>query len=194
MHAFALVMAAVLAHPHFRSRVAEAQRIVTYFRASHQPLAMLNDAIRSQGINGGGLQSSNKTRFTSVHLMLASINRVEGPLRSVLSQPDIIKPGPVRESLGSTTFWREIDIMCKLLQPFTQVIMAIQSRDATLADVTRYWLYLARCLERLQFELPTTGSAGVACGMGCMGVCSWLGCMGCSLVLASPQPPCRLLL
>ena len=41
-------------------------------------------------------------------------------------------------------FFIKIKQLCKLLEPFTLVIQAVQAASATLADVTRYWLFLAR--------------------------------------------------
>lgn len=67
MHSFALFVNDLLAHEYAKGTVADAQRIVTYFLASAQPLAELRRLIDAYSIKGGGLQSSNKTRFTSVH-------------------------------------------------------------------------------------------------------------------------------
>lgn len=60
----------------------------------------------------------------------------------------------VRVILDSDTFWLYIKAICKLLEPLSQAVTAIQSSKSTLADVTRYWLYLARALQN---ELPRCG-------------------------------------
>ncbi len=41
-----------------------------------------------------------------------------------------------------------------LLAPFSAVIMAMQADDATLADATRYWVYLGQELLRQISRLP----------------------------------------
>ena len=184
MHAFALVMTSCVSHPYFQARVAEAQRVVTYFRASHRPLALLDEEIDRLRIAGGGLQTSNKTRFTSVHNMLLSVVRCEHPLRLVAAQADAIPPRQqaIKDIINSSKFWMDLQLLCKLLLPFTQVIMAVQAREATLASLTLYWVYLARCLEAWEIDCPTTGAAGALARGSCV---SWVHvcCNGCSTAL-----------
>ncbi|KAL0029028.1 hypothetical protein WJX77_000316 [Trebouxia sp. C0004] len=50
-------------------------------------------------------------------------------------------------------FFITIRQLCLLLTPFTLVIQAVQSDDATLADVLRYWYYLARQMDALKERL-----------------------------------------
>ncbi len=59
----------ILSHEWAKNLVSNAQRIVTYFLASPLPLCELRKLIKSLDIKGGGLVSSNKTRFTSIHLV-----------------------------------------------------------------------------------------------------------------------------
>jgi len=47
MHAFGLVLGSVMAHPFARQRIAQAQRVVSYFHASHLPLALLREAAKA---------------------------------------------------------------------------------------------------------------------------------------------------
>jgi len=46
-------------------------------------------------------------------------------------------------------FFIKLKQLCKLLEPFTLVIMAVQANHSTLADVMRYWLFLARSVNAL---------------------------------------------
>jgi hypothetical protein len=87
MHGFALLLVAVLSHPHARTTVASAQRIVTYFRASTRPYALLREAAKSltPPVNTT-LLTSTKTRFTSVHLMLESVLKLERAFTVLLAQ------------------------------------------------------------------------------------------------------------
>ena len=55
------------------------QSVVTFFRASHKPLALLKEPAASRGIKRM-LVTSNKTRFTSVHAMLESVLRLKDSL------------------------------------------------------------------------------------------------------------------
>lgn len=47
-----------------------------------------------------------------------------------------------------------VEVLLRLLTPFTKVIMAIQRRSANLADVLRYFIYLGFEISRLASELP----------------------------------------
>ena len=49
-------------------------------------------------------------------------------------------------------FFIMIKQLCKILEPFTLVIQAVQAACATVADVTRYWLYLAKMISQLPFQ------------------------------------------
>ena len=60
MHGFNLVLGSVLSFPWAQRLVVSAQRVVTYFKASHMPLALLRDAAERNNINTG-LRSANKT-------------------------------------------------------------------------------------------------------------------------------------
>eukprot|EP00898_Chlorokybus_atmophyticus_P002936 jgi/Chlat1/3643/Chrsp238S03648 len=142
MHGFFLAMGFVVGYYSWaKNIIMSAQKIVTYFRASHRPLALLKNAAKADGINTT-LYSFNKTRFTSVH----SWFRLLKVLRVCATYG-----GPLEVGLAS---------LCELLQPFSKIIMAVQAADATLADITRYWLYLARAIKEI--NLPA-GALVVAC-------------------------------
>ena len=163
MHAFALVLAAMVGHEWARSVISPAQRLVTHIRASHAPLAQLRKAANEMGVHGG-LQTSNKTRFTSVLACLQSVERNEGPLRSLLHH-DLINNAEVKATIQSAEFWRRLNFLCRLLEPVAQVVMAIQSRSATLSDVTRYFCYLGSHLMNIE-EHFTDGKCVVSCMWG----------------------------
>ena len=158
MHAFALVLAAMVGHEWARGVVTQAQRVVTHIRASHQPMAHMRKSAKECGVQGGGLRTSNKTRFTSVLECLLSVLRNEAPLRSLL-QLGILTSAEVKATLQSADFWRRLAFLCRLLQPIAEVVMAIQRRSATLSDVTRFFCYLGRMLLELELDFPDGGCA-----------------------------------
>ena len=71
-----------MGHSYAVALVKHAQEVVTFFRASHKPLALLREIAVTMGIKRM-LVSSNKTRFTSVHAMLESLVRLELALKQV---------------------------------------------------------------------------------------------------------------
>lgn len=82
MHSFNLAIGSMLGHAWARELVVRAQKLVTYFRASHRPLQALSDIAKTMGINATP-QSSNTTRFTSIHACLASLEKLEAAFRTV---------------------------------------------------------------------------------------------------------------
>eukprot|EP00898_Chlorokybus_atmophyticus_P001775 jgi/Chlat1/2599/Chrsp178S02496 len=139
VHSFFLVMGSCMSHHWAKRLITNAQEVVTYFKAAHKPLALLKMAAKADGIIGT-LYSSNKTRFTSVCRVHAGDIK-NGVVMDIVRDVD-------RE------FWDGLGAIDKLLQPFTKVIMAAQCARTTLADVTRYWLYLAQQLKTLASQLP----------------------------------------
>lgn len=51
-------------------------------------------------------------------------------------------------------FWLDLKVLCNLLEPLSKVVMAIQSDTTKLADVTRYWLYLANEIAKAAARAP----------------------------------------
>ena len=66
---------------------------------------------------------------------------------------DICAPA-VAEALSTQVFWGELDLLNALLEPLSAVIAAVQAGAATLADATRYWVYLGQELLKQMCELP----------------------------------------
>ena len=135
MHRFHLVIGSILSHAWAAAIVTKAQRLVTYFRSSHIPLGKLYEEGRRQGVTTC-IETSNKTRFTSVAEMLASLLKFKLPFQSV-GNGVIVKDGRVRSIIHDDQFWMNLKILSNLLQPFSQVVVAIQDKQALLADVFR---------------------------------------------------------
>eukprot|EP00898_Chlorokybus_atmophyticus_P001866 jgi/Chlat1/2680/Chrsp18S02986 len=95
-----------------------------------RPLQLLKDAAKADGVNTT-LHSFNKTRFTSVHRQYR----------------DDIKNKAIITIIDNQDFWDGLSALCQLLEPFSKVISAVQADNATLADITRYWLYLAKAIK-----------------------------------------------
>lgn len=153
MHALALVLGSLLSHDWAKNVVRRVQTVVTYIRSSHRPLHALRELTAAAGVKGGGLHTSNTTRLTSVLLMTRSVQRLEIPLRNLLTrhQEDthpaglITKP-EVRILLADPSFWTDISVLNEVAEPCEKAVMAMQRYNSQLADVTRYFLYIRQCL------------------------------------------------
>ena len=83
MHAFSLLIGSILGHEHARQLVAQASKLVTYFRSSHRPLEFLTNSARQMGIKSS-LQKPNATRFTSTFSLLNSVKLYEQPMTNLV--------------------------------------------------------------------------------------------------------------
>ncbi len=153
MHCFSTCMGSVMGHPYAGAIVSKAQSLVTFFRASRKPLALLKEYAKARGINGM-LVTSNKTRFTSVHAMLESVLRLKDVMLHLLeTHQNLLSAGVLAVLADCELLFIGIKQICQMLVPFTLVIQAIQSDDASLADVMRYWHFLARSMDSIKPQL-----------------------------------------
>jgi hypothetical protein len=140
MHAFALLLGSVMAHDWSKDLITNAQKIVTYFNASHKPLALFREALAQQPGQKVGLQSSNSTRLTSAQLCESSVLRNQGTFSTMLAKPggkEAVNNGAVLQLLENLHFFGDLRALDAVLQPICWVIMAVQRKDTTLADITR---------------------------------------------------------
>jgi hypothetical protein len=146
MHAFGVTMGSILGHPELKLIATMCQRIVSFVRASHAANAILHE----MGKNSvpeitTGLVSSNTTRITSMFLCIESV-LINKLILEDLADNGHISKEEVKNIITNGGFWQKLRTLHHLLKPFSDVIMSIQSNDATLSDVTRYWIYLTQSL------------------------------------------------
>ena len=90
MHAFSTCMGSLLGHYWAQKLIKRVQDLVTSFRASHKPKALLEQIAKRMGIKRM-LITSNKTRFTSVHASIESVLRLQPALQELARQhPDCL--------------------------------------------------------------------------------------------------------
>ena len=133
----------VMGHKYATGLITRAQKLVTFFRASHQPLALLNKLAGNMGIKRM-LITSNKTRFTSVHASLESVVRLQSALQEIARQQASLLSKEALNIINDDMFFVRLEQICRLLEPFILVIAAVQAARTTLAYVMCYWLHLAK--------------------------------------------------
>ena len=162
MHCFSTCMGSVMGHKWAENIVSRTQSVVTFFRASHKPLGLLKHNAAAKGIKRM-LVTSNKTRFTSVHGLLESVLRLRESLMWLVSEHRTLLSATVLAALADhEELFLGISQLCQLLVPFTLVIHAVQSDDATMADVMRYWYFLARQMDAMKPRLTDPAFKGNA--------------------------------
>jgi hypothetical protein len=152
-------MKSAFAHEFARTRIVQCQKVVSFFRASLLAWGQLKEA--AEPYKGVGVpQSANQTRMTSVHMCVQSILKLRPVFESLLQTAGGTIRDDVVTILEDDDFWAETSALEKILNLFSKVIMAIQGRDSSLADVTRYMLFLQVKLGSiLQSRLLPTGNA-----------------------------------
>lgn len=93
---------------------------------------------------------------------LESMKRCELVLRTLAEReytPPLFKNQEVVDIILNIDFWTRLKLLCDILEPASKVVMGIQGKAALLADVPRYWAYMARALEeKLQPALAKPGA------------------------------------
>lgn len=148
MHAFSTCMGSTFGHPWVKRLLKRGQKLITFINASHRPHALLKQTAAALGIKRL-LVTSNKTCFTSVHASIESIVRLQPALEKIVRQHPGMMPGEVEGIITDEVMFLHMQQVCKLLEPFTLVIMAVQSDECTLADVQRCWMHPAKCMAAL---------------------------------------------
>jgi hypothetical protein len=100
MHGMQRYLSDILGHSWARSIAKAAQRLVTHFEVSNGAKQLLLEMRLDLGIVGPSLQTSNKTRFTSVCSMLESIDRNAPALQMLGSHPHFAPCQAVARSKG----------------------------------------------------------------------------------------------
>jgi hypothetical protein len=132
--------------------------VITYFRASTRNYAILRAEAKKVGVTTG-FKRANSTRFTSVHMAVQSVRPFERvvSVEGVLDKLDL--PEKFSSLLRNRHFWAKVEAVDRVLTPLSKVVMASQADESTLADLTRYWLFLAKSLTDLltdpNFDAPS---------------------------------------
>ncbi|KAL0024498.1 hypothetical protein WJX77_009947 [Trebouxia sp. C0004] len=150
MHAFSTCMGSLLGHQWAQRLIKRVQDIITVIRASTDQ-KFLEEIAKSMGI-AHMLIISNKTRFTSVCASVESVLWLQLALQELAQQHPECLTDQLLDWFSNDMFFIMIKQLCKILEPFTLVIQAVQAACASLADVTRYWLYLAKMMSQLPFQ------------------------------------------
>ena len=119
-------------------------------------------------------------------MMLESVSKLETAFALLLKKdPDVIQSADVPPIIRDRVFWASIEVLNKILVPFSKVMTAIQDKTATLADITRYWLYLARVMRD---ELPKVAAASDEDSSCCLAANFSVNCLTSQTELLSAHP------
>jgi hypothetical protein len=152
IQAFGLVQASLMSHPWARNLLVKAQKIVSFFWESSEALLELQRVAKSTNI-GILLSSAERNSFMSVYTCAGSLVVNKNALLMLLREEESKRyiPPWVVELVEDKNleFWEQVDLVGAVLAPYCQLIALVHANLLTVADVTRYWMMLARQLLRL---------------------------------------------
>ncbi|CAG8675320.1 1655_t:CDS:2, partial [Ambispora gerdemannii] len=86
-------------------------------------------------IEGGGLKSFIKTRWTSMYEATSSIIRMQHALEEIaFNKSDEITNKIVKRYLKKRIFYDEVTTLSKILQPIKTAILMVEGEQTNLAD------------------------------------------------------------
>lgn len=118
LHAFSLVLVAMLAHDHARSLLAKAQKVVVYIRASHM-LKQRLEAARKELDIPVTLATAGKTRITSMCELVRTVLLNERSLsKMVKDDRALFRNAEVVAIILDASFWR-VRCACMIVIEFS---------------------------------------------------------------------------
>ncbi|CAB4421318.1 unnamed protein product [Rhizophagus irregularis] len=113
--------------------ISKCQKIVKYFKQSHQA----GEELRSKVLNeivGGGLKSYVVTRWTTVWDCTNSILRLEQILKNILDESPEKLSADISELIQSRSFFTNVEAVNTLLGTVKSVVKSLEFKTTTFAD------------------------------------------------------------
>jgi len=129
----------------------------TFFKNSHQANAKLVQIIKEKGINGGGLKSYCKTRWTTASESVNSVINLESALEEIVTNHDhLLTNDKIKPIIQLRGFFSDLRVLAFVLDPLRKAVLSLESRKATLADCFLSLARLAAALKRLPSSFSPT--------------------------------------
>jgi hypothetical protein len=129
----------------------------TFFKNSHQANAKLVQIIKEKRINGGGLKSYCKTRWTTASESVNSVINLESALEEIVTNHDhLLTNDKIKPIIQLRGFFSDLQVLAFVLDPLRKAVLSLESRKATLADCFLSLARLAATLKKLPGSFNTT--------------------------------------
>ena len=123
--------------------------LASFFTNSHQASAKLSQLIKERNISGGGIKLYCKTRWTTASESTNSIIRLEAVLEEIVVNENNLLNDKVRRIIQTRNFFSDLRILSFVLDPLRKVVLALESRSATLGDCFLGLIRLSAVLKKL---------------------------------------------
>ena len=118
--------------------------ITQFFKKSHFNNNLLVQIMEKFRIQGGGLKSYCKTRWTSVYETLSAIVRLQRALEEIaINHSEEINDKNLKKQLKNPNFYFDIKALVQVLQPIKNAIKIMEGDKITMADIFIQMIYLA---------------------------------------------------
>ncbi|PKC53168.1 hypothetical protein RhiirA1_479859 [Rhizophagus irregularis] len=124
--------------------------LIKYFKNSTLGLSWLNEAIKSKNIEGGGLKTYVKTRWTTVYKCVHSVWRLKDALQHVLKNHEHkILNQAIKTILKKRGYFDDVHVISDILKLIKEAILMLERTYTTLADCYLYLLRIATFFKQM---------------------------------------------
>lgn len=148
-HMLNLAIKDVLNIDELKTPLQEAIEVVKWFKSHHRPLAYLREKQKEQHGKEISLALPVVTRWQSNSDCLQSLKASRAALEQTVMLPEVREimlssnGGAVRGSILSDQWWKAIDMVLDIVQPFLRVIIRLESNQPRLSSIHRSYTWLA---------------------------------------------------
>jgi hypothetical protein len=155
MHALNLMEKSILSNSWSKKIHCQSQEVSVHFHKSVRP----KDALRRAAVLCNAPprmpQPACQTRFSSLGTTISILLDLEEPISFVCARAKELNiPAKIVSIVQDPEFWIGMKAIHPVLQGFTKVTKAIQRKNATTADVVRYFIFLTHILEEAKSAIP----------------------------------------
>ncbi|CAB4440154.1 unnamed protein product [Rhizophagus irregularis] len=134
-HCFNLITCNIMGYSFASKLIAKVNAITKFFKTSHLAGAKLNEMIKERNIEGGGLKTYCKTRWTTVYDSVASVLRLKLILEYINEQhSDLLTNKKIGQIISGRNFFGNLKVLCNILHPIKKAILTLEAQTTTLAD------------------------------------------------------------
>ncbi|PKY56631.1 hypothetical protein RhiirA4_428387 [Rhizophagus irregularis] len=138
----------------FPKRILKAcNKVVKFFKKSHQGKALLEKYTKEFNIEGGGLKTWVETRWTTMFDSVNSIWRLRSALEKVVNEHgSIVTNKTVTKIITARGFFHDTNLVLKVLEPLKKAILSVEASNTNYADCFIALVRLADAIKKILIE------------------------------------------
>ncbi|CAB4486500.1 unnamed protein product [Rhizophagus irregularis] len=139
-------------HNFLKKVLKSCNKIVKFFNKSYQGKALLVKYAKNFNIEGGGLKTWVKTRWTTMFDAADSVLHLKLALEKVADDhKDVVKVNIVK-IITSREFFHDVNVVLKVLELLKKTILSVEASNTTFADCFIALIRLASTIKKIPVE------------------------------------------